>query len=502
MKVGFAADSQSNIGGRQEVVKPTIFAGRRLLWLAIGLGLILPMYNLGGQSLSYDETFSVLVARLPWPRAWEVLAADGVHPPLFYFIERLVLLLGHSEWVVRLPSALLGVLSIPLVYALAKRLGGEKVGALAGLLFAVSPFHLWYARDARMYALLAFMAAAVMLLYDRYLERPNLRRSTLFVLASAVAYLTHYFALFLPLVQLAHLALNLKAYARQFRIWVVLQLLAGLPFLGWLVAMYAHNPERYFGIGWIPAPTLMDLPYTLINLTVGYTQQDARFHWIALALGLGLIAAGVWAMRRRKEVWTLIVLWAFLPVTTTFLISLKRPVYVDRFLILSLPAFSLMIAQGISSIPGRWELPVVACVLGALLYGSFEMLSAPGQAKEDWRSVAAYLSRARPDETIILRYLQIAVPLTYYDPGPVTPVVFEVNRVITPLDQLASGHSGTWLVFWNASTDAHLVAGNPPFDPTGEADPTISKWISGQGPPLLERRDFKGVTVFHFAAER
>lgn len=468
----------------------------------MGLGVILRFYDLGGQSLSYDETFSVLVARLPWAQAWDVLAADGVHPPLFYLIEKLALLIGHSEWVSRLPSALFGVLSVPLVYALARRLGGAKIGALTGLLFATAPLHLWYSRDARMYALLAFTASAVMLLYDRYLERPSPWRSILFVLASAAAYVTHYFALFLPLIQLAHLALNLKAYARQFRLWAGLQLVSGLPLLAWLVAMYTHNPERYFGIGWIPTPTLIDLPSTLINLTVGYTQHAPGFHWIALAVGIGLMAAGVWAMRGGRAVRSLVLLWASLPLAVTFIISLRRPVYVDRFLILSLPAISLMLASGVRSLPRPWELPAAVCVVAALLYGSFNMLYAPGQAKEDWRGVAAELSTARTGEAIVLRYLQIAVPLTYYEPGPVTPVAFEVNRVITPLDELTRGKIGTWLVFWSASTDAHLVAGNPPFDPGGEPDPVISEWIMGQGPPLLERMDFKGVTVFHFGTGR
>jgi mannosyltransferase len=489
-------------GGDLEAAESSGPGHRIVLWIALAIGLILRGYRLGGPSLSYDETFTVLVARLPLEKAWEMLTADGVHPPLFYLIERLMLLFGHNEWVVRLPSAILGFLTIPLMYALAKRFGGERAGILAALLIAISPLHLWYSHDARMYALLAFMAAVVMLLYDRYLERADMRRSALFASASAVAYLVHYFALFLPLVQLIHLALHLKNYARQFRIWVVLQCTAGLPLLGWLVAMYTRNPERYFGIGWIPTPSLIDLPETLINLTVGYTQRDTVFHWVTLALSLALIAAAVWSLRRRKEVQTLIVVWAFVPIVVTFLISLRRPVYVDRFLILSLPAFVMMITLGLLFIRGRWGLVAAACVVAAMAFGSFEIFNAPGQAKEDWRTAAAYLSRANPDEIIILRYLQIAVPLTYYAPGVVEPVAFEANRSITPLDKLARGHTGTWLVFWNASADAHLVAGNPPFDPAREPDVTISKWIAGEGPPLLEREDFKGVTVFHFTADR
>jgi uncharacterized membrane protein len=65
--------------------------------------------------------------------------------------------LGSEEWVLRLPSALVGLLSIYLLYRLGSALFDRLTGLAAALLLAVSPFHVWYSQEARMYALVGLL---------------------------------------------------------------------------------------------------------------------------------------------------------------------------------------------------------------------------------------------------------------------------------------------------------------------------------------------------------
>jgi len=118
--------------------------------------------------------------------------------------------------------------------------------------------------------------------------------------------------------------------------------------------------------------------------------------------------------------------------------------------------------------------------------------------KEDWRSASAYLARAQPDETIVMRVLQIAVPLNYYYEGSLPLQTLDANRQITPLTQLAEDKHGLWLVYWNAQGNMHAFAASPQFDATSETDPIAAAWIAGDGPKLIERVDFTGITIFHF----
>ncbi len=67
-------------------------------------------------------------------------------------------LLSDDEPVVRGLSVLFGVLTVPLIYGVAWQLFRRRLaGLLAALLLAVSPLHIWYGQETRMYTLLIFL---------------------------------------------------------------------------------------------------------------------------------------------------------------------------------------------------------------------------------------------------------------------------------------------------------------------------------------------------------
>ena len=74
--------------------------------------------------------------------------------PLYYLLVRPWISVGKSEFVLRFFSTLWATISIPLIARLGYRLGGARVAVLAAFMLAVSPFHIWYAQEARTYTLL------------------------------------------------------------------------------------------------------------------------------------------------------------------------------------------------------------------------------------------------------------------------------------------------------------------------------------------------------------
>ena len=128
-----------------------------MLLLALGLRLV----NLGGRTLWYDEAFAVLFAEqgLDAMRAGTLEQVDGsaadVHPLLYYAtLHGWMDVCGQSAAAVRLYSALVGVLSVAVIYGLARDWFGESTARAAALIAAVAPFHVQYSQEARMYALL------------------------------------------------------------------------------------------------------------------------------------------------------------------------------------------------------------------------------------------------------------------------------------------------------------------------------------------------------------
>jgi mannosyltransferase len=201
-----------------------------LLLLIILLALGQRLYRLDAQSLWYDEGFSVYLARMDLPEITARTAAD-IQPPLYYYLlHAWTGLLGDSEKALRGLSLLFGVLAIPLIYGLASELFHSRLAALlAALLLAVSPLHVWYGQEARMYTLLTFLCllSSYCLLLLIWLCRPlpgsggqRMPRTpttgwagaaaetslwVAFILINVAALYTHYFAVFVIACQVIYL---------------------------------------------------------------------------------------------------------------------------------------------------------------------------------------------------------------------------------------------------------------------------------------------------------
>ncbi len=153
----------------------TRFLRNRLLLLGILLaGTALRLFRLGADSLWYDETVSTLLAGSSLPELLRHTAGD-IHPPLYYILLRAWLIVmgyptGHAdaagyglEFAAGFFSLFFGVLLIVLTYALARRVVGSRVATIAAGLVALSPYHVWYSQEVRMYTLGAALGVVAVL---------------------------------------------------------------------------------------------------------------------------------------------------------------------------------------------------------------------------------------------------------------------------------------------------------------------------------------------------
>ncbi len=204
--------------------------GGRLLLAILLIAFALRVYRLDSQSLWYDEAVTAQVASqgIAELTRW---TADDIQPPLYYVIVAgWTRLAGRNEWMLRFPSVFFSLLTVALLWTLARRLFGARrspwrraarqdpaaaaaAGAslVAALLGAFSPLYVYYAQEARMYALLTFLASlagyALLRAVHARAPRPSpwrraARQGDLlpwiaFVLASAAMLYVHYFGAFL-----------------------------------------------------------------------------------------------------------------------------------------------------------------------------------------------------------------------------------------------------------------------------------------------------------------
>ena len=180
-----------------ENIKDALLRSRYLqLLLSLTLvGAILRFYNLGYNSLWLDEASTLTFAVKSMPEIWQATTGGEFNPPLFYWIEHLMLVFGNSEAVLRFIPALLGVLTIPLIYLAGKEFIDRNTGIIAAAAFAFSPFLIFYSQEARAYSMMLFFVTFAMVFYFRALKNNSLQDWALFGALSALAFWTHFYAL-------------------------------------------------------------------------------------------------------------------------------------------------------------------------------------------------------------------------------------------------------------------------------------------------------------------
>lgn len=166
------------------------------------LAFFLRIFRLGYQPMWSDEIYSVAVARHSLPEVVGWVYRDN-HPALYWLILYPVAhFLGDSEFLIRFPSAVMGTLTVALVYTAGRQIFEDRqVGLLAALWLAFSPFHVVYSQEARMYASLSLFGFASILFLYRGVFRKGRLNWLLFGLTAAATAHSHNYGLLLVAAQ-------------------------------------------------------------------------------------------------------------------------------------------------------------------------------------------------------------------------------------------------------------------------------------------------------------
>jgi mannosyltransferase len=150
-------------------------------WLVLLITLVggwLRILLLGTKGMWLDETFSVWLANQSIADMLQWIVKIDQHPPLYYLVLHYwVALNGDTALQARMLSVIFGVVTIPIIYLIGKRMSGAIMGLAAAVFLAFSPFNIYFAQETRMYTFLTFNAAVaiyalVRLLTDSRAIRP------------------------------------------------------------------------------------------------------------------------------------------------------------------------------------------------------------------------------------------------------------------------------------------------------------------------------------------
>jgi len=154
--------------------------------LAVGAGLRVYALDRFPRTLDLDTAQNGYVAMQLWTELTQgsytaILDrwAPGNETMLFYLQGLTMRLLGVSVEALRLPSALIGVLTLYLIYRLGREQISARVGLAAALMSALSPWHLDLSRSAKRSVLIPLFVCLVLIFLCRALRRAPSARAAL-----------------------------------------------------------------------------------------------------------------------------------------------------------------------------------------------------------------------------------------------------------------------------------------------------------------------------------
>jgi 4-amino-4-deoxy-L-arabinose transferase-like glycosyltransferase len=327
----------------------SLLRGEGLLLLVLLGGLGLRLFRLGFQELRGDEAFSYLFAFPPAGQIiTKVLAQGDPHSPLHYLLlHAWMSVAGTSEFALRFPSLIMGVLLLPVLAQLGRQLGGRKPGLLLASLAAGSQSLVWLAQDVRNQYLLAITLTTLATLWlARLVQRPRWHGWLVYALLCALTVYSHYYGLFALAAHGLYLLAE-PAGRKQFWPWVGSALLAALLFAPWLVAVWPY----LMAAGQLSAPDRPDLARHLVEvgreLTVGPSFGGPLGRWVFLG-ALFLAGSGARELLRRNRPWgVLLVSWLVLVALGIWFLRLTRQTFNAFYISLAAPAWWALVGTGI-----------------------------------------------------------------------------------------------------------------------------------------------------------
>ncbi|HNW39852.1 MAG TPA: glycosyltransferase family 39 protein [Candidatus Omnitrophota bacterium] len=321
------------------------------------IALALRLYRLGANDLWYDEVFSVLISKNP---------LHNWNPPVYFItLDYWIKLFGVSEFSLRFPSLVFGVISIPCLFFLGKTVFNSRVGISACLLMCLSSFHLWYAQEARPYSLSVFLSILSTYFFYRFLTEGRFKFGLSYVLSSILGLYSDitYYHLVLLFTQLLGGFLFVKKHLR-------LKLIFAFSFICLIFSLRAeHIISKFLYVKdgfWISAVYLKSLIFTIENFTLGYNVWT-WLYWLSDLVVLIILFYVFLAFRRKKE-WRekifFFVILSFFPLGTAYIFSkIFFPVYLGRAMIIFSPYYYILLALGIDCLANRLLKKVMVVII-------------------------------------------------------------------------------------------------------------------------------------------
>jgi hypothetical protein len=396
-------------------------------------GVVLRLLKLGDSVYADELSTLYIVKGRSLGDMLSLVSSDAeVSPPLSFIASWLFAKLGSAPELIRLPSLIAGVLTIPLTFLVGRRAMNDVVGLIAAAIVALSPFMVYFSTEARGYALaIVFLVASTLALLHAIDSRGRGWWAA-YAAFAALAMYSHYTAVFPLLAQFLWVLWAVPA-ARKAALYA--NLLALLLYLPWTSGVLDDRSSPTIALVEAFVASGFDQKLKALEAWVfgGPYLPPAEFPgtWVVVVGVVGVTVAAIgavfsWLRRRRPSARIatdrgfalLLFLGLSTPVLELVLDLLGGPgVFGARNLGTASAGAALAIGAVVGSAGAFWGGIGGATVLSAFVVAAATNIG-PGAAKPAFDGAAGWIDeRAQPGDVVVdvFDVRSTPVPLTPLD---------------------------------------------------------------------------------------
>ncbi|MCK4589139.1 MAG: glycosyltransferase family 39 protein [Nanoarchaeota archaeon] len=432
-----------------------------LLILIILVGGFLRFYQLDNESLWQDEGFTLIEVDQPsFKQTFNAIIGppEGTPPLYFIILHFWTRIFGTSEFSLRFPSAIFGMVSILLIFLIGKEIFNKKTGLISALIMSVSTIQILYSQDARAYSLFVMLTLISFLFYIKTLKSSSNKNLFFYLISTLFLLYTHHFALFVLFAQNIIFFLFHKEFYLKTKKWLISLLVLGVLYVpGILIVLsqFQHNQKSLQSA----LSGKLGLPLVISQLGI------LNFLWPVLIIFFIVLVIYYFKTNlinlikkiRFNENIFFITISIFTLSYILILPKLIHPFFVTRFTVFTYPFFYLLFAEGFNKMRKiKLKKTISVLFLVLVILSLFTYYSTP--KKEQWKEAVSFIEdKSQPNEMIIIIGDTHFTIFDYYYSNKL-----EVIKVNIHIDQLENqkelnnlipqlqNKKGYWLVESNA----------------------------------------------------
>ncbi|GEM_PF-3874838 len=370
------------------------FAHKITVFILILFALLLRLPKLD-QSIWHDEAYSIYVSSQPISALPHLLARDNGAPLHYYLLHGWIQLFGDSETATRALSVLIGMAVVILLGSMAKTLFGRKGQLLALLLVAIGPLAVYYAQEARPYALAQLLTLLSASLLIKIVKQSDSKYYYLLGMTNGLLVLTHYWGIFVVFAELLTLlVLRIKSYKKLLLVSLPITVLFLLPWIPIFLRQLQQGPSL-----WLTIEKVWILPLRTVGLFVG-----GKFALVSI--GIILLFQGKTICKKFTTIPVCIISIIILTtLLTAMVVSYYSPLYlVGRHDVLLYPMFLLVLVALLQSLSNQY-LKIFFLVVLVVSFSSTTLASFQKLKSAD-KIVATYIQKnTTKNDTVIFTFL-------------------------------------------------------------------------------------------------